>query len=433
MNMMYRHAPNTRSDQDDPTHEYVDCVLTNNNQRPDFRPIIINFQQNKTANIVDKANEYYLSVVRWSLHSSLPVIIPEMNINQAAFQQDDLFLFNTEYWLNIGWGLTPYEPLSFAQAINNGRNVLFVPEDQTIPQPVFRPTSTLDLYNQPYYYIKSIQHFLDMVNVTISSGLLALKAGSDNPAISPEAKTIIDSTAFPKFVWNANSGKIEFLCSLEWMYESDFDFNDPTKLKLFLTMNPKLMNLFDTFPHVTKSYRNTNDIAVQSTLAEGFGTENTVYFSYNYGVNSHEESIDGGVSKEIYINSQQASSVPSWSPVGSITFNTFQIPVHNSLISSPDFAGDQLDTTLSQNTLSNVLTDFTLPLVRGDEYSNQMTYFIPTSEYRLFDLVSDSYLKSLNIAVKWIDTYGNLHPLYLKYGTSASIKLMFRKKDFNKN
>jgi hypothetical protein len=260
-----------------------------------------------------------------------------------------------------------------------------------------------------------------MVNKAIYTSLATMKAAPVAPI-----QAALASTIFPKFVWNAISGKIEFLCSIEWMY----DINTPTVNKLFLSMNPKLALLFDTFSNICYSKRNTNDIT--PSPPQLIGSEYVFYFPYNYGINSHQETINN-ISKEIFINSQQASSVPSWSPVDSLTFNTFQIPVNNSLVASPEFAGIQLDTTQSENTLSNILTDFTLPLERGDEYANQMNYFIPTSEYRLFDLVSDSYLKSLNIAVKWLDNYGGVHPLYLKYGTTASIKLMFRKKDFNKS
>jgi hypothetical protein len=181
------------------------------------------------------------------------------------------------------------------------------------------------------------------------------------------------------------------------------------------------MNLFDTFQYIKFDYNRTNEAI--NTLK---GQNNAIVCPYNYGIKSHIEKI-GNTNKEIFIISQQSSSVPSWSPVQSIIFNSFMIPVHNSLTANPDFLGQNLSLSNAQNTLSNIITDFTLPLVRGDEYSNQMTYYIPQSEYRLFDLSSDNPLNRLNIVVSWLDNLGDTHILKIKYNTSATIKILLRK------
>jgi hypothetical protein len=40
-------------------------------------------------------------------------------------------------------------------------------------------------------------------------------------------------------------------------------------------------------------------------------------------------------------------------------------------------------------------------------------------------------LNRVDIIVYWKDKFGNIHPFELSPGNSASVKLMFRRKDFN--
>jgi hypothetical protein len=398
---------------EDPSHEYIDCVVHNNKNTPDLQPQPLVFSQIKTSNIIDNCDEYYLSVIRWSLHSSIPVIIPDI----LTFGSTGPFSTSTDYWVDISFGTTPQTSTIIA---NNqvGENVPFNPENKSQPgltQPLSRPLDKKDIYRDPFYFVYNVQHFLDMVNKALVDSFVRLRA------IAPHT-TNLASALPPRFVWNADTGKIEFLCTYEFM----FDIDDTTKTTYFINMNVPLFNLFDTFQFFCNNKTPTNTSSPVSPVVNNY----VLIFSYNYGIQSHQEKI-GNTTKEVFINPQQSSSVPSWSPCQSITFNTFQIPVHNSLVASPDFLGQKLDTSLSQNTLSNVLTDFQLPLIRGDEYSNQMTYYIPTSEYRLFDLVSNASLKNLNIVVNWLDVLGISHPIVMKYGSTASIKIMLRKKNFN--
>ena len=67
----------------------------------------------------------------------------------------------------------------------------------------------------------------------------------------------------------------------------------------------------------------------------------------------------------------------------------------------------------------------------GTEYTRNLLYYSPVSEYRLFDMISQSSLQNLNISVAWLDKYGFSHPMCIKYGATASIKLLLRKKTFN--
>jgi hypothetical protein len=69
------------------THEYFNMGLFNEYTPNNASPRALKFNQIKQAPIVDKCDNYYLSIVRWNLQSNLPVLIPDIQIkpNNEAF------------------------------------------------------------------------------------------------------------------------------------------------------------------------------------------------------------------------------------------------------------------------------------------------------------------------------------------------------------
>jgi hypothetical protein len=60
-----------------------------------------------------------------------------------------------------------------------------------------------------------------------------------------------------------------------------------------------------------------------------------------------------------------------------------------------------------------------------------MAIYSPTAEYRLIDMNSCRNLNRVDIIVYWKDKFGNMHPFELNPRNAASVKIMFRRKDFN--
>ena len=60
-----------------------------------------------------------------------------------------------------------------------------------------------------------------------------------------------------------------------------------------------------------------------------------------------------------------------------------------------------------------------------------MVVYNPSAEYRLIDINSYMDLNRVYIIVYWKDKFGNIHPVELNPGNAASVKIMFRRKDFN--
>ena len=60
-----------------------------------------------------------------------------------------------------------------------------------------------------------------------------------------------------------------------------------------------------------------------------------------------------------------------------------------------------------------------------------MVIYNPTAEYRLIDMNSCMDLNRVDIIVYWKGKFGHIHPFELNPGNAASVKIMFRRKDFN--
>jgi hypothetical protein len=81
----------------------------------------------------------------------------------------------------------------------------------------------------------------------------------------------------------------------------------------------------------------------------------------------------------------------------------------------------------SQANFQNIITDIALPLNRSSDYKS----FIEDAPnpYRMISLSpSKQEIRNIDIRVFWKDVRGNLTPMTLPNGASASLKLLFRRK-----
>lgn len=82
---------------------------------------------------------------------------------------------------------------------------------------------------------------------------------------------------------------------------------------------------------------------------------------------------------------------------------------------------------LSQQQSTQILTDYLVS--RNNDSTTQLQYeYLPTAEYRMTDIFSDSPITQLNFKVFWFERLEVLNPLYVSSGRSFGMKLLFRKK-----
>jgi hypothetical protein len=412
----FKHSFNpTTSTEGDAVHEYQDIQVFNN-ASGDAQPVPCVFNQTKLTNVVDKSNDYYVSVVRWSADSILPQVIPDMKLFPNSTPYNGIT--NWIIGIKAANGEARYTYVNYKPSDNNGYN-----------QPLYQPTGQNEVYNNPYYWISNIFEFCQAVNEALSFCITYVPPPPPLPPNTPSAWTVIPTQ--PLLNYNVALGKLEFL-----LPQADYGILATTALPQFVvSMDTELYNILNTFNFYTSNIATKIQVLInEPPPIAGVNIDKIMHDIipfFDYGRNSIN--IDNGTTNSPLINiyTQTNSSIPSMSPVNSIVFQTTSIPVNNTLTGAPAFLGANLQGNSALQNNAGVLTDFQVPMVSGTEYSGSMLYYVPSSEYRLLDLISNIPTQTLNIAVFWLDKIGNYHPFLIKNQGAASLKLMFRKKTYN--
>jgi len=404
-------------------HIYVDCNIINNDLlKCSPKPLVYN--QTKSSNIINDCSEYHCSVVRFQMDSILPVIIPNMETEQNTGGIPTPYQDRTTYVMNMGYGVD----IDHLTLVNGtvgtsaeGEFVLFQPDNLNttlFPNyfiPTILPISQIDVINNPYFWISSIKAFLNMLNKALLKLFLRAKV-----LLYP---TQLAKATAPEFIWNTATQKIDLIVSKEFLSSNI----TPPENSFYISVNAPLQALLNTFSFTVSSQYRVNNF--RDGVPFFFNLiANSGISTITVPINTPPTPADGTL---LYRFESEASSVPSWSPVSSIVFSSYTIPVNSSEAGVPEFLGKSPYGSNSANNIVNELTDFEIQQTIGTELSNSILYYSPPGEYRLFSLNSNQSINKINIQVNWLSKYGSYVPFYLNYNGSASLKLMFRKKNYN--
>jgi len=389
-------SPHANTD-DNSTQEYINLQMVNEYTPNNTLPQAMIFNQTKTSSIVDVTGDYYLSVIRWNIQSNLPVLVPDMQILPLGSHYTGLtnykiaLLFTTNSGANINL------------AANAGATLVYQPET-TSPQylsSINEPSNKEDILGNPFFYIRSVDTFLKMINDALTGYIASAGATWVNK---------------PYFQWDANANKIVY--NVPNSQPTGIANVDATS-KFYIAVNQPLYNLLSTFKF--------------QFYPDNAGNTNYPNTTCRYLLDTDILPVGIGNYTQYY---QQASSVVNWSPCQSIVFVSSTIPIEAQFSGAPVNLNQADPTTQSsiyaQQSIVKVLTDFIIPFNNGVEATNQQIFYIPSGEYRLIDLLGNQNLQQLTIQVFWRDKYGTYHPMTLDAGASADILIMLRKKSFNK-
>jgi hypothetical protein len=332
-------------------------------------------------------------------------------------------------------------------------NWIYIPDDLTIPPP--SGALTFQDLTTNYYYVNEFSLVLQYANN-------ALKAAFDNfnTQLVAAGKSALGTTAgtpanisqnyCPQMFYDPNGELFSLsfpLCppalagnAPPYNYDT-YDQNLAltagfTGRVIKLYMNTPLSNLLNSFPTVFQG--NT-----QFNLQTGTEDMLVVY-------NNQFQNTNGG-SRPTYPLTPVASTVSAipqillpqehsttilFSPISALVFSTSLLPVQNTLLSKPAIFNFYDGTTSSNlrssgnnNVTAPVLTDFELQGATGTSSQTRITY-TPTAEYRMLDLRGTTPVNAVEVSVFWKDKYSGLHRFNLAAGCAASIKILFRRKDF---
>jgi hypothetical protein len=367
--------------------------------------IPIEFNQNRAQPYLINPSEYFLSVQRFTLdNTATPVFIAQPSIGSSNVNQ-------TIYSISVSISN------SGSAYVTQTLPITWIPQDTTLTAPT-GPITQADVTN-PYYYCYSYDWFVYCINQTINSftGL------TNRPILSFDPVTQLFTIQARPAEYRTNIQGTILAAGTQ---------------KAFLFMNTALFNLFSSFNFI---YYGGLGGGIALAPA-GVGLDYQILFPINGLLTNATPYINNVVTNTwnngtlTAVNAihmvQEYSTLALWSPIKSIVFRGSLLNVVSEMVATPVIFQNGVNINAGkQNTdILPILIEYSVPLKTGTEYKPSI-YFEPTAEYRLADLYSDIPVYGLQFNVFWKDTFGNLNPFLLSFGSKATMKLLFRKKSFN--
>ena len=363
-----------------PDHIYYDLVITNYYSNQDALQQI-EFNETRNSNIVPRADEYYLSIVRFQVDSySLPVFFADIEPNQS-----NINLMTSS--ITLSW----YDISTSTETFGTQRYNTWVPNIlyQQPKDPTLNPYGIQDI--SPYYNSYSFEHVIDIFNTTLSTAFDDVK--SNEPLASK-----------PFFKWNSSELKVELYCDSVY-----FDSKATTGGYFNIYFNRPMFALLNSMPLKFRNRINASNGSIYKLL---------IYNNNSCNV----QTIDN----KTYIKvEQEYSTISNWTPVTSIVFNTNTLPVVPNQISAPQLQINGIKISTSNTSqFSNIITDIA---------TNEMSYlpnllYTPSAQYRYIDLQTNTPIKQIDMKVFWRDKFGVLNPMLFPTGATATMKILFVKK-----
>ncbi len=307
--------------------------------------------------------------------------------------------------------------------------IVFQPNDLTRPTPKWNPANALALnltdITSEYYWVYTYENLINQVNQALKNcfwGLSGLVFASTT-GVLPMTGNTVTNYAPPSMSWDSDSDKAILTADNNAFGQS----SGGAKNIIFLYFNQPLSTLFDAFPY---QYPNVGaDSLFYSYILFNTSQGAGFFIVQNYSV-FPPTTTNGYLGIQVYQDHQTASLM---NPVQSIVFTSTILPVVMENVGQPSIInGTSTARTVIGSTANifPIVTDFIVPFSATNQYVPDISY-VPSGEYRLVDLYGESPANQIDIQVYWKDQYGVLHPFLLGSGCSGSLKVMFRRKDFN--
>lgn len=361
------------------------------------------FNQSRAQPYLINPSKYFLSVQRFTIESpNLPVFICQPIVGQV----------------NVNRSIYSITIQRESDGTTGQDEIIWQPDDLTTTAPTGVVTNSWQ--TNKYYYCYSYQHFIDLIN---------------NLFNSYAASGFITGT--PPYMYFDTNTHLATVGGNSTLYRTDLQGNYKATVgsgyKIFF--NIELYNLFSSLKAIYKGDQGPV-VGADYQLVMDTGTNVALATIQPYITNIYENprnNTAGGANTNDVINTQEYSTLPLWTPVKNIVFRTTLLNTAPDIVGTPVvFEQGDLDINNGKNNsdLLNIMIDHTVPLTIGTEY-RPFIYFEPIGEFRLVELYGNQPINSMDIAVFWKDSFGNLIPFILDIGASATIKLLFRKKTFN--
>lgn len=380
------------------------------------------FEDTRTIPLLKKADDYMMSVIRFSIDAShIPLFVCQviqnpLNINDINF--------------------TPYTVTLQYNNIKYTRNIIYVPDSRfsgpSLPQP---PNATIGQDNtKEYYYVYYYRSFIKMINDAI------IGAYNDMSTANPG---IFTGKPEPYFIYDTKSQQISLVIPIITIgannnaYITQYDINglpiyNPQPVDTVLIYTNSLLYRF--LDGINAFYINNGVGVYPDFLYLIDDLKNNAYYPEiinpaNILLNQNPTSntiagLTSTVSPNYLIFSQEYDSISSWDSLASIVFITRSMPIQPEYIPTQQINNGNNSTGASAR---YILTDFVPNTSRIGEQRGRFIYN-PTAQYRYTELKSNISMNKIDMQLFWQDKQQNLYPMRISSGEINSIKIMFIRK-----
>lgn len=381
--------------------------------RPD--PFIARYNKTKTEPIVGKANDYYLTPLRFDLPlTEVPLFIYPVKPNQPATTgQESTCLIGIEYG-----GIDYDSSLRFDE-----QGVLAPQENNPAPisyAPIVNQNKMAEQIVTDYYYVFSYQYMITSINNALirafnASGVGTVMSGLGGVEIIPrlyysEAESRIHLVVTEAFM--QTGAEIYF-------NEALFRFLDgfPLRALGYRGVNPQKNYFF----RLIRNYQKYNTYVAPPGVPSGIG------------IGGYYDNITAPIPINTYWDYEQEYFANYlWFSLKRLVIVSGSIPIVSENI--PVFQGIDGTGIVQTGEFSNlpIISDF-VPIIESAKDPRSIAYFLPSAQYKLIDMKASTGITKIDIQVYWEDTLGRLFPLYLPSTQTGSIKFGFIKKTLANN
>jgi hypothetical protein len=377
-------------------------VICSNLQQTTGQPPILSFIETRTIPFVYSPEDYYLSIIRFTLDTNpLPIFVPLIQPNQP---DKDLTVYSitlefTSTVTNITYTQQTYIKYS-------PQTKFAVP-----PQPPSQTDNGLQNNSTGYYYIYNYQYWIYLINqafIQCFNDLVKLVIDGG------ESGSIIPTSNPPVMAYDTNSN-LAILYADKNGYSTSTDSNNVGS-QIGIYFNSNMYNLFGSFPCYLLNLNENNQGKNVQIQTNTFGGSNIQpYPPSSVSANQYDAIV-------VY---QEYSTIDLWNPVMAVVFCSNTLPIVPNQISSPLVYVNGLSYNVGGNNanVANIITD----LVAAPTYKPTVIYS-PSAQYRLIEMTGTRAIYTLDITCYWKNRIGELNPIRLSAGSTATIKFLFTKK-----
>ncbi len=368
--------------------------------------VFSNFFDQRTQSILSKADDYVMSVVRWTIPTNL---IPLAIMQPLDFVPIPPFTTPNANpnLIKFAVGLTWFDGTNYIDFIEY---LTYVPQNEFFPA----PSLPQNLQNEFYWWIYSYQQILGMINVAYAAAFTRLKTMF--PAAPPTLPPVVlyDSVTNLFTLYAQDSYQAPAINpAAPSSTDPNARFGSNTTITVWMNLN-LADNIF--FPGWDFDFAGVNNFS-RPDPSTGFVMNKSHRIIIQNTTGLANTGFTSMVTEFPVISNILAFS--------NIILTSDTLPVNYESINP---AQNQAVISSNSNVLQ-IISDYTYDVYSStNAISGRLGIVYTPSVYRFTNLTSAEPLTRVSVQAQFLDTIGQAHPIFLRTDSTFNFKLMFVKK-----